>query len=76
MGIGDAGSIAPRERVGVAVDDHTQDAYQSALAELLDLLRDPGLAVRCRKAAQDHQGLENVVDNQWTLLRQVAVRGT
>lgn len=75
-GIGDAGSIAPAERVGVAVQDHSEAGHMRALQELLELLADPDLARRCRQAADEHYGLERVIDTHLELYAQLMGRAT
>ena len=57
-GVGDTEEIIRRERVGVVVREFYGEAYDHAFSELLNLLKDPYLASRCRAAAEKHYGLE------------------
>lgn len=62
--VSDTDEIVVRERVGVIVRDHNEEEYRRAAAELLDLLRDPELANRCRHAAETHYALAPSCDRQ------------
>lgn len=52
-GVGDVARIIRDHRVGVLVEGPSDAAMQQALSELDALLREPDLALRCRKAAED-----------------------
>jgi hypothetical protein len=71
-GLGDVDDILRAERVGVIVADHSDDAYRGALGELRALLRDPGLAARCRAAAERHYGLDDACSRQLAVYRGLA----
>jgi glycosyltransferase involved in cell wall biosynthesis len=75
-GIGDAGTLAPLECTGVAVADHSPEAHARGLAELLELLGDPSLSERCRRAADEHYGLDRVIDTHLELYHQLLGRKT
>jgi len=51
-GLGDAAALVEAERVGVVVHDLSPAGYARAVAGLLPLLREAGLAERCRKVAE------------------------
>jgi glycosyltransferase involved in cell wall biosynthesis len=74
-GLGDVDEIVRRERVGVVVQDHTDDAYRDALGDLENLLRDPELAGRCRAAAETHYGLDAACRRQVAVYEQLADAG-
>ena len=75
-GLGDVDDIVARERVGVVVRDHSDEAYRAALDELRALLDDPGLASRCRAAAERHYGLDEACRRQLAVYQElVAGRG-
>jgi glycosyltransferase involved in cell wall biosynthesis len=57
-GVGDVGDIIQRYRVGVLVEENTEEAMHSAVAALKALLEDPALPARCRRAAEDWFSLE------------------
>jgi glycosyltransferase involved in cell wall biosynthesis len=57
-GLGDVDDVIRQERVGVIVEDHTDEAYAQSLGQLLELLDDPKLAERCRRAAERHYALD------------------
>ena len=69
--MGDAAEIAARERVGVVVEEHSQGGYRKAAEELRDLLHDPGLTERCRRAAEQHYALDTACGRQLALYQQV-----
>lgn len=52
-GVGDVARIVRDHRVGVLAKSATQGDMRAAWEELQALLADPGLAVRCRKAAEE-----------------------
>lgn len=52
-GVGDVARIIRDYRVGVLVASPDEEAMGAAFDALTDLLADPGLADRCRKAAED-----------------------
>lgn len=56
--VGDVGEIVRRYQVGVLIEENTDQAMAAAVAELQALLKDPELAARCRKAAEDWFSLE------------------
>ncbi len=60
-GIGDYSDLVRRRRVGVVVEDLAPEDYRSAAASLRALLSEPGLADRCRDAAREEVGMEEVV---------------
>jgi glycosyltransferase involved in cell wall biosynthesis len=72
--VSDTDAIVRRERVGVVVGGHADADYRAAAAELEELLRDPELAARCRRAAQAHYALEPACQRQWALYRRLARR--
>lgn len=51
-GVGDVGQIIREHRVGVLVDGASESEMNAAWDELQQLLADPELAMRCRKAAE------------------------
>lgn len=57
-GVGDVASIIRKYRVGVLAQSPDPQAMETAWSELLTLLEDPGLASRCRKAAEEVFSLE------------------
>jgi glycosyltransferase involved in cell wall biosynthesis len=71
-GMADVDEIIRRERVGVVIRDHTDDAYREAVSELLDLLDDPELPERCRRSAQRHYGLEAACERQFEIYKALA----
>jgi len=57
-GVGDVARIIRDHRVGVLAQGPDPQAMAAAWSELLALLKDPDLASRCRKAAEDVFSLE------------------
>lgn len=62
-GVGDMAEIIQRYRVGVVVDDGSDDALRKGLAVMMDLLSDPDLSARCRHAANDYFSVESGSEN-------------
>jgi glycosyltransferase involved in cell wall biosynthesis len=71
-GLGDVDDIVRRERVGVVVRNHSDEAYRASLDELRTLLDDSELPDRCRAAAERHYGLDEACRKQMTVYRQLA----
>jgi glycosyltransferase involved in cell wall biosynthesis len=71
-GLGDVDEIIERERVGVVVREHSDDAYRASLSELQTLLQDPELAGRCRAAAEKHYRLDEACRRQFAAYEQLA----
>jgi glycosyltransferase involved in cell wall biosynthesis len=74
--VSDTDEIIRRERVGVIVEAHTDEAYRRAFRELLKLLADPELAQRCRRAAERHYALDPACVQQVQLYKSVLVKAT
>jgi glycosyltransferase involved in cell wall biosynthesis len=70
--VSDTDAIVRSERVGVVLAGHADADYRSAARELAELLRDPGLPARCRRAAEAHYALEPACDRQAALYQRVA----
>jgi glycosyltransferase involved in cell wall biosynthesis len=60
-GAGDYSDMVARRKVGVVVESLDAGAYRRAAESLAGLLRDPGVAERCRQAAVEEVGLREVV---------------
>ena len=69
--VSDTDEIVRRNRVGVLVREHSEAAYREAALELGDLLKDPGLPSRCRRAAEAHYALEPGCRSQMALYHRV-----
>ena len=67
--ISDTDSIIRSERVGVVIQGSTPASYDEALDRLFELLQDPELALRCRRAAELHYSLASGVAAQQQLYR-------
>ncbi len=59
-GIGDTDQVITGERVGVMLHEFNLQAYGSAMQQMLELLRDPGIHERCREVAFRHFDLQRV----------------
>jgi glycosyltransferase involved in cell wall biosynthesis len=70
----DMDEIIRRERVGVVVRGHADQDYQQAARELRELLQDPELESRCRRAAEKHYSLESACEQQIRLYGQLLER--
>lgn len=69
--VSDTDEIIRRERVGVVVEEHTDEAYRRAFHELLELLADPELPRRCRHAAEKYYSLEPACERQVELYQRL-----
>jgi hypothetical protein len=65
-GVGDVAKIIRAHRVGVLVSGPSEIEMNAALDELEQLLTDPDLAVRCRRAAEECFSLETVSGNWYS----------
>lgn len=57
-GVGDVAQVINHYRVGILAKGPDREAMTAAWMELSDLLKDPGLATRCRNAAEEIFSLE------------------
>lgn len=69
--VSDTDEVIRRERVGVIVDGHSDDAYRRAARELVALLGDEDLTNRCRQAAEKHYGLGPACERQFRLYEEL-----
>lgn len=61
-GVGDMATILEKERVGVALQDFTEDSMRDATDRLIQLSREPGIEQRCRQVAMEYFSLEMGVE--------------
>jgi glycosyltransferase involved in cell wall biosynthesis len=66
-GAGDTDEAIRQHRVGVILGDLSAESHDRAARELLELLRDPDLPARCRRAAEEHYSLARGIDAQMRL---------
>lgn len=69
--VGDTEEVIHRDRVGVVVPSHSDEEYVAAARRLQDLLRDPGLAARCVRAAGTYYNLASACRRQRDLYESV-----
>ena len=69
--VSDVDEIIRREKVGVVVQDNSDEAFRSAARELKSLLEDEELPARCRRAAERHYALEPACDRQFKLYEEL-----
>jgi glycosyltransferase involved in cell wall biosynthesis len=67
----DNDTVVKNERVGVVLKEHNESAYLKAFEELQQLLKDPDLSKRCRKAAENHYALIPSCERQFALYQQL-----
>lgn len=70
-GVGDVAKIVRDHRVGVLLEGPEREKVMRAMRELRDLFADPGLAERCRKAAEAVFSLEGGTEAYRQLYRDV-----
>lgn len=69
--MGDIDFIAKNDKVGVIIDEHTEDSYVKAIKELKELLKDNTLKQKCRIAAAEHYALIPACEKQFALYKQL-----
>lgn len=69
--VSDIDSLVRREKVGVIVKAHTEEAYSEAFLELEELLKDPELAARCRKTAENYYALTPACERELVLYQKL-----
>jgi glycosyltransferase involved in cell wall biosynthesis len=74
--VGDIEDLVRARGVGVILEAFSQEAQQQAAQELMELLRSPGLADRCRLAAEEHYSLDDACVNQRELYRNLISPGS
>jgi glycosyltransferase involved in cell wall biosynthesis len=74
-GVGDLDAQIAAARVGVLVRDHDRAGHRRAVADLRDLLADPGLPGRCRATARALFDLETVGGPRYVALYDRLVAG-
>jgi len=57
----DIDALLEQHRVGIVIDELTQEAYRDALGRLEALMSDPELPDRCRRVAAEHLSLDRGV---------------
>lgn len=72
--VSDTDEIIRRERVGVVVEDHTDESYRRAALELRSLMKDEELSLRCRRAAEKHYALDPACERQLALYQSLVSR--
>jgi glycosyltransferase involved in cell wall biosynthesis len=65
--VSDTDAIIRSERVGVIVNQHSDEGYRRAAVELRALMQDPEAGWRCRRAAETHYALELACERQLAL---------
>ncbi len=67
--LSDMEEIIRQEQVGVVLRDLKPDAYEDAIVELLNLLRDPALGARCHSCAERYYSIDRACRSQDALYR-------
>jgi glycosyltransferase involved in cell wall biosynthesis len=70
--VADVDAVIRSEKVGVVVEGNRDEDYARALEELRQLLRDPEIRDRCRRAAARHFAIGTACDRQVSLYRFLA----
>lgn len=72
VGVGDVEEDFVQTGTGVPIRDWSDDTLRTALAQLLELTRQPGMAERCRQAAEDRFSLSGGVRSYSAIYRRLA----
>jgi glycosyltransferase involved in cell wall biosynthesis len=71
-GIGDCDQIVQKERVGVVVNEYTEEAYKEAIKSIQDLLKEGHkLRERCRKVAEMYFPLDVGEQRYWEIYQRL-----
>ena len=74
-GIGDTEEIITNEKVGVVVDEFSEDAYQKAAKQLIQLLSEEDvLRQNCRAVAEKYFSLADGVEKYWQVYQNILKR--
>ncbi len=71
-GVGDMDGILQSSRTGICVQAFSDDAYDAAYGEMIDLLQEPGLSERCRQTAERYFSLEQGIADYDRIYRELA----
>jgi glycosyltransferase involved in cell wall biosynthesis len=74
--VSDTDDVVRRERVGVVLPDHTEQAYEAGVDRLSVLLEDPRTRERCRRAAERHYSLDAACRRQMDLYLELTRQST
>jgi len=74
--VSDIDDLVRHFRSGVIIEEHTDEAYAKAGADLIELLRDPELSIRCRAAAEQHYALGPACERQMALYHKLITPAT
>ena len=74
-GVGDVARIIREHRVGILAESAAPEDMETAWEALADLLKDPELALRCRKAAEEVFSLEAGTRRYQSLYAQILAAG-
>lgn len=74
-GVGDSARVVEQEGVGAVVEAFHPAAYRDAVERLMALAREPGVAARCRAAAEGRYDLAKAVDAYDALYRAILAGG-
>lgn len=73
-GLGDAGTLLKKWRCGVTLGNRSEGAIAEAVAQVEELVADPGTVERCRKLAIRHFDLDEAVDRLATIYAELEKR--
>jgi glycosyltransferase involved in cell wall biosynthesis len=71
VGVGDMAEILETRRIGVALDDFSEQSLRDGVHRLVELARDPDIQERCRQAATELFSLEEGVAAYSHIYRQL-----
>ena len=75
VGVGDVEEDFVQTGTGVPIRDWSDETLRQALAQLLALTRQPGMAERCRQAAEDRFSLQGGVRSYSAIYRRLSGQG-
>lgn len=71
-GVGDCDRILSEERIGIAVREFSDKAYEQAACDICDLLKEgAGIRQRCRKIAEKYFSLNGAVEKYFNIYRRL-----
>ena len=71
-GVGDMDAILESSKTGICVQAFSSEAYDAAYQQIIELLKEEGLAERCRQTAEQYFSLEQGIADYQRIYRELA----
>lgn len=70
-GVGDVGEIISENKVGVLIENESLDSIETACVSFMKLIREPDIAERCRRTAEQLFSLESGVESYMSIYQNI-----